>query len=254
MIIKQITSQLLNPTEKLKVQLSVGLSDNRGEANYCSIYNSGGVAYLNVTPYIQLTIKYFEPTRRWSKLDNIFLNQRTIGRFKTGLYEFYSEMVNHEDDIFSYGESGYISSMGNVSKYTRVVYAGNNQAVRLEPIPLYSTENGRPIPGVSMEINCKENRVELSIDEFEAFNDLIQSIQLHQEGMILLHMYMTICLKNGGLKIPVEEGSGAQQPSSKNVQVNIFEAAQNKKVSETKNQEYVSGPPVTKQATTLEEV
>lgn len=254
MIIRQITSQLLSPTEKMKVQLSVGLSDSRGEASYCSIYNSGGFAYLNVTPYIQLTIKYFDPTRQWNKLDNIFLTQKTIATFRSGLKEFYDTMIENEDDIFSYSESGYISSISNTNKYTRIVPGGKHQAIRLEPIELYSTENGRPIPGVSIEINCKENRVELSIDEFEMFNELIQTIQIHQEGMILLHMYMTICLKNGGLTIPVEEGSGAKQPSSNNVQVNIFEAAQKRKNDSKRNNETMSGPSIVKQPTTLEEM
>ena len=253
MIIKQITSLLLSPTEKLKVQISVGLSDARGNASYCSLYNADGRGYQNVTPYIPLTLKYFEPTRRWSKLDNVSITPRTIGAVRTDLDEFYKKMMAHEDDIFSYNQAGYISSIGNTKPYTRVIPLEYNQALRLSPIALYATENGRPIPGVSMELNCKENRVDMSINEFEMFNDLMQTVQIHQEGMLLLHMYMTICLKNGGLTIPLEEGSGARQPSSKDVRINIFEAAE-KKNGTHQEEEFVSGPDTINQPKSLEEL
>lgn len=252
MIIRQVTSQLLNPTERLKVQLSVGISDSRGNTNYCSMYNVGDMTYINVSPYIQLTIKYFEPTRRWSRLDNINLNQRTIFAVRTELADFYNSMMRDEQKIFTYDNYGYISSMGNTRPYVRVIPVDNKQVMRLEPIALYATENGKPIPGVSLEINCKENRAELSISEFESFYDVIQTTNIHQEGMTLLHMYMTMCLKNGGLIIPVEEGSIIRQPSQKDVKVNIFEKAQRRKQMESEEQEYVSGPNTKKDDTDLE--
>ena len=253
-MIRQITSQLLNPTERLKVQLSVGISDSRGNSNYCSMYNSGGMVYINVTPYIQLTIKYFEPTRRWTKLDNINLTQRTIFAVRSELKDFYSTLLKNEQQIYTYDNHGYISSMGNTNQFSRIIPVDNTQAMRLEPTALYINENGKPIPGVSIEINCKENRAELSISEFESFYDVIQTTNIHQEGMILLQMYMTMCLKNGGLVIPVEEGSFVKQPSPKDVKVNIFQKAQERRQKkEPDEQEYVSGPNI-KQITKLEDL
>lgn len=254
MIVRQITSLLPSPMEKLKVQVSVGLSDARGETNYCSMYTTGEFAYLNVKPIIQLTIKYFEPTRRWNRLDHVFIAQRDMAALKADFKEFYDNMLNHEDDIFTYNDSGYISSISNSNVYTRIIRVGKKQAMRLEPIALYATENGKPIPGVSIEINHRDNRVEMSINEFEMLNDIIQTIQLRQEGMILLHMYMTMCLKNGGLTIPIEEGSGGRQLNERDVTVNIFERAQSRAVVNERNEEFVSGPNPTNQPTGLEDL
>lgn len=254
MAIKSITASLPSPTEKLKVQISVGLLDARGEANYCSMYNSGKWQYINVQPLIQLNIKYFMPSKPWSRLDNIGVSPRDLPALKADLNTFYNDMVGNENNIFTYDDYGYISSISNSDRWSYAIKVGKKNAMRLGPIAFYPEETRKPIPGVSLEINHWENRVEMSIDEFELFNDTIQNLQLHQEGMILLHMYMTMCLKNGGLKIPVEEGSGAKQPTEKDVQISIFERAQTKAETSKRNEEIVKGPSIFSQPKNLEDL
>lgn len=254
-MIRQVSSQLLSPTEKLKVQLSVGLVDSSNNPSYCNIYNGENGSYLNITPFTQVSIKYVEKGRPWNRLDNIYITQRNIFAFRIELKLFYDKIMDHADDIYKYGPSGYITSMGDTSKYTKSIILGPSQIMQLEPATIYG-ENGRPLPGIYMEINQKANLVELSMDEFESFYDLFQTIQIHQEGMLLLQTYMMTCLKSDGLKIPIDrDGVTGYKTSNKDVKVNIFEVAQNKKqVASGEHSEFVSGPPINNQISSLEDL
>lgn len=249
-MIRHVESTLLSPTDKLRIQLSVGLVDSSNNPSYCSIHTTGrGNRYLSVSPQAQIVIRYIEKNRPWSKMDNIYISQRNIFAVKDGISSFYTDMINHEEDIYRYGASGYITSMGNVEKYTSVVSLGPTQLIRLSPTTIYGTK-GRPIPGVAMEINLEENLVELSIEEFESIYNMFKNINLYQEGLLLLQTYMIICLKGGELKIPTEHDRGnSYTPTDKDVKVNIFESAQKKKT-----QEGVSGPGIIKQITKLEDL
>ena len=108
-----------------------------------------------------------------------------------------------------------------------------------------------------MEINQKSNLIELSMEEFESFYDLFRTINIHQESMILLQTYMIICLKNGGLKIPIDRNNigGGYQTSEKDVKINIFEQAQ-KRADEKSNEEKesVTGTFPQKEITSLEDL
>lgn len=254
-MIRQISSQLLSPTEKLKVQLSVGLIDSSNRPSYCSMYNMGNASYLNITPFTQIVIKYVEKGRPWSKSDNIYINQRNIYGFKVELKMFYDEMMNHADEIYKYGNTGYIVSMGNIEKFKKSIPLGLGQLMSLEPATIYN-QQGKPIPGIYMEINQRLNMVELSMEEFESFYDLFSTINIYQSGMTLLQTYMMMGLKSGGLKVPFagnNSGSG-QTVSQKDVQMNIFEKAATRHEGVPESQEMVEGPPITKQPTTLDEL
>lgn len=250
-MIRQVSSTLLSPTDKLKIQLSVGLVDSSNNPSYCSMYTSAnGAGYLNITPMPSIVLRYSEKNRPWSKMDNIYITQRNIFAVKEDLKSFYSNLMNQADDIFQYGQSGYIVAMGNVEQYKQVTALSPTQILKLSPTTIYGS-NGRPLPGVAMEINLPENLVELSMDEFESVYNLFQTIQLHQEGLLLLQAYMITCLKGGELKIPVEQDRKTNYtPSEKDVRVNIFESAQKKR----EQTEMVSGPGNIKQPTTLEEL
>ena len=183
-------------------------------------------------------------------MDNIYITQRNIATVKEELQYFYKNMMDNGESIFRYGRDGYIVAMGNIEKYKHTIPLSPTQIIRLSPTTIYGS-NGRPIPGVAMEINLEENLVELSMDEFESVKNLFQQIQLHQEGMLLLQTYMITCLKGGDLKIPLDQvGGGDYKPSNKDVHVNIFESAAKRR----EQVEMVSGPGTIKQPTTLEEL
>lgn len=250
-MIRQVSSTLLSPTDKLKIQLSVGLVDSSNNPSYCSMYTgSNGAGYLNISPMPSIVLRYSERDRPWSKMDNIYVTQRNIFAVKEEFRLFYNNLMDHADDVFQYGQSGYVVAMGNVEQYTRTIPLSPTQIIKLSPTSIYGAK-GRPLPGVAMEINLPENLVEMSMDEFESVYNLLQTIQLHQEGLLLLQAYMITCLKGGELKIPAEQDRrGSYKPSSKDVRVNIFESAQKKR----RQEEMVSGPGLITQPTTLEEL
>lgn len=253
-MIRQISSTLLSPTDKLLIQLSVGLVDSSNDPSYSYIYPGTRGDYLtfNISPSI--CFKYIEKDRPWSKTDNVFVTQRNFFAMKEGLREFYSGVMDHADDIYMYGQSGYIVAMGNVEEHKRIIPLSPSQIIYLTPIAVYGS-SGRPIPGVAMEINLEENLIEMSMDEFESIYDLFQTIQLHQEGMLLLQTYIITCLKGGkgGLKVPSAYNKKEYRKiSDEELAINMRGG---KKSDPTNYQkEMVSGVGTIKQPSTLEEL
>lgn len=240
-MIRQVSSTLLAPTDKLKVQLTVGLLDAQNNPAYCSMYNFKNSQYLNISPFANVVIKYVEKGRPWSKQDNIYVTPRNIFGLKTELEMFYNNLMSKSEKLYTYGSNGYITSINNVDMFRRTISL-NGQLLLLEPIVIYDSL-GKPLPGICMFINNKINMIELSMEEFESFYNLFMTINIHQEGMLLLQTYISMCMKSGGLKIPVDNAGNSYTTSMKDVSVNIFERASDNLNSD---KEIVSGPPVQK--------
>ena len=252
-MIRQISSTLLSPTDRLLIQLSINLVDSSNDPSYSYIYPGTRGDYLtfNISPSI--CFKYIEKDRPWSKTDNIFVTQRNFFAVKEGLREFYNNVMDRADDIYMYGKSGFVAAMGNVEEHRRIIPLSPSQTIYLSPIAVYGS-TGRPIPGVAMEINLEENLIEMSMDEFESIYDLFQTIQLHQEGMLLLQTYIITCLKGGkgGMKIPSAYNKKEYRKiSDEEVAITMREK---KDSSTTYQKEMVSGVGTIKQPTTLEEL
>lgn len=252
-MLRQINSLLLSPTDKLRIQLSVGLLDSSNKPSYCTVYGDGN--YLSISPLAQVKFAYIDKMRPWSRLDNVYITQRNIYGLRRDMKAFYVNLMKNADNIYQYGKDGYIISTADTSKYKRPIYLGNGQVIQLEPSTFYDEMN-KPFPGVYMEINQKSNFVELSMEEFEAIYDLIQNIDIHREGMLLLQNYLILCSKDGGIEIPKMNSIGGDtyKPSRKDIGINVFERAIMNKQEQQEQKEMVIGPPVIKQPTSLEDL
>lgn len=260
-MIRQISSLLLNPTEKLKVQICIGLMDGNGQPSYCNIFQGEGASYLHLSPKPYVAIRYVDKGRPWSHRDNITITQRNIHAMKTQLPHFYQNLLQHEEAIYQYDGNGYIIAMHDTTPYEETIYLGMGQVLRLSPTTLYDEKN-KPFPGIFLYINQLENEVELSMEEYESFQELFVSLQIHQEGMLLLNTYLTLCDRGGNFQIPIgnsfENGKKAmyQMPEKKETRVNVFASFGTSKRTSTSSEEkeLVQGPNKTKQPTTLEEL
>ena len=210
-----------------------------------------GVQYLNISPHAYIMIKYVEKGKPWSASDNVYITPRNIYSFKTDLELFYNFLMDNSDKLYAYGKNGYIVSMGDTKPFERVIPLGNNQLLLLEPTTIYDG-TGKPLPGIYMYINVKSNMIELSIEEFESFYNLFLDINIHQESILLLQIYIIMCLK-GGIKVPIDKENNTNYTTSeKDVKINIFERA-SAQLNEEK--EMVSGPPIQKTSNfTLEDL
>lgn len=260
-MIRQISSLLLNPTEKLKVQICIGLMDGNGQPSYCNIFQGEEASYLHISPKPYVAIRYVDKGRPWSHRDNITITQRNIHAMKTQLPHFYQNLLQHEEAIYQYDGNGYIIAMHDATPYEETIYLGMGQVLRLSPTTLYDEKN-KPFPGIFLYINQLENEVELSMEEYESFQELFVSLQIHQEGMLLLNTYLTLCERGGNFQIPIgnsfENGKKAmyQMPEKKETRVNVFASFGTSKRTSTSSEEkeLVQGPNKTKQPTTLEEL
>ena len=185
-----ISSNVFNPTDKLKIQLSVGLNNNE-YSNLVNIYETAKGTYISINPNIVVAMKYSIPNKEWEKTDTIYINERNIFTLRTGLHSFYTKLMR--EDMFAYDTKGYvaeINSNGDANDIETIPLT-KGQILRLEPAILYDKQ-GNSLPGVMMRINMESNEVDLSIDEFEAMMDMFNHINIRQEGMVLLQTYLLL--------------------------------------------------------------
>lgn len=232
-----VSSTLFNPTDKLKIQLSVGLNNDEYH-NLVNVFETERGAYISINPNIVVAMKYTIPNKEWNKSDTIYINERNIYTLNTGLKSFYSKIMR--PDVFIYNTKGYVAEINSSDSDCEVIPLTKGQVLRLEPAILYDKQ-GNSLPGVMMRINMKSNEVDLSIDEYEAMMNMFSNVKIRQEGMVLLQTYLLL-IKNGGRN---NEKSINPPPNTKQVEPrrSIFDRARNNNSSE---QEFVKTPtPIT---------
>lgn len=200
-----ISSDILNPTEKLRIQLSVGLNNNEYK-NLISVYENAKGVYISINPNIVLKLSYIPPQKKeWDIKQVIYINDRNIYMLNDGLSRFYKKLM--VPDRFIYDDKGYVAEInGDNGHECETIGLTKGQVLQVEPSILYD-KKGYPLPGVMMRINMKSNEVDLSIDEFESMMRLLQSIQIRQEGMLILQTYLLM------RKHPMEIQTQSNKPS-----------------------------------------
>lgn len=185
-----ITYILFNPTEQLKIQLSVGLNNNE-YFNLVNVFETNKGTYISINPNITVPIKYNNPNKEWSRTDVVYITDRNIYALKMGLRSFYKTLMR--EDMFIYNDKGYVVEINTKGGKDdgEVIPLTKGQFLRLEPAILYDKQ-GNSLPGVMMRINIDANAVDLSIDEYEAMMNIFESINIRQEGMVLLQTYLLL--------------------------------------------------------------
>lgn len=203
-----ISSNVFNPTEKLKIQLSVGLNNNE-YSNLINVYETTKGTYISINPNIVIAMKYSVPNKEWEKTDTIYINERNIYALRVGMRSFYRKLMR--DDIFIYNTKGYVAEINSNggTDDTETIPLTKGQFLRFEPAILYDKQ-GNSLPGVMMRINMDSNEVDLSIDEYEAMMNMFENINIRQEGMLLLHTYLMM------RKTPMTMDSSGSPPTKPN--------------------------------------
>lgn len=183
-----VSTTLLNPTEKLKIQLSVGFNDNEYK-NLISVYETKKATYITINPNIVVAIKYVMQNKEWERTDAIYINERNIYALNAGLSNFYKKLLR--EDLFIYNTKGYAVEIMSKGNDIEVIPLTKGQVMQLEPAIVHDKQ-GNTLPGVMVRINKTANEVDLSIDEFEAMINIFRDIRIRQEGMTLLQLYMSM--------------------------------------------------------------
>lgn len=184
-----ISSTLFNPTDKFKIQMSISINNNEYN-NLINTFETDRGVYISINPNIVVVMKYCPPNKIWEKTDNIYITILNIYSLRAGLVSFYKKIMR--EDIFIYNIKGYvaeINSSQNIEDDVEIISLTKGQFIRLEPSIIYDKQ-GNPLPGIMMRINSESNEVDLSMEEYEAMMNMFDSINIRQEGLLLLQTYL----------------------------------------------------------------
>lgn len=183
-----VSTTLLNPTEKLKIQLSVGFNNNEYK-NLVNVFENSKGTYISINPNINITMKYTIPNKEWDRHDVVYINERNIYALNTGLKRFYKKLLR--DNLFIYNTKGYAIQINSKGDDIETIPMTKGQVIQIEPAIIHDKQ-GNPLPGVMLHINRSANQVDLSIDEYEAMMNMFERINIRQEGMMILHLYLSM--------------------------------------------------------------
>lgn len=226
-----ISSILFNPTDKFKIQMSISLNNNEYN-NLINTFETDRGIYISINPNIVVVMKYCPPNKGWEKTDNIYITVGNIYSLRAGLVSFYKKIMR--EDIFIYNIKGYvteINSSQSIEDDVEIISLTKGQFIRLEPSIIYDKQ-GNPLPGIMMRLNTESNEVDLSMEEYEAMMNMFDSINIRQEGLLLLQTYLMIRKK------PIEQKkSTPPQTKTTDTPYSIFDRKKN-----GSNEEFVKTP------------
>lgn len=218
MAIRTISYVLLPPTDKLKIKLSVSLLDGFNKDSFYSLFETQGYDYLTLNILSNVVFQY--KSEVWDRNQQLHINDSNIFMFNRKLNEFYTRLTRQ--GLFSYFKNGNITCHPVKEDIVTIALKGG-EYLELEPGVIFDT-NKEPLPGVYMSINVSENRVDLSIDEFEAILYKFAKIDI---GTLGLQVLQTKLLLEDKLKELKHSPSGYDRVAPK---PNIFQALEEEKI------------------------
>ena len=233
-----ISSILFSPTDKFKIQMSITLNNNEYN-NLINTFETDRGVYISINPNIVVIMKYCPMNnRKWERTDNIYITITNIYPLRAGLLSFYKKIMR--EDIFIYNTKGYVEEINlsrNIENDIEVIPLTKGQFLRLEPAIIYDKQ-GNSLPGVMMRINSESNEVDLSMEEYEAMMNMFESINIRQEGFLLLQTYLMIRKK------PIDQNDIKAPQTGKYPESNrsIFDRSN----KSTAQQEFVKSPIIKK--------
>lgn len=184
--IKKLNKILLKPTEKLEIKLSVGILNNKGEKTYYSLFDTGRDTYLTSDPSsnIVMTLK----DSAWDSQKSLYINKNNIAQLIEGLNDMYIKLKRK--DLYIIHPNGEME-LGGITSDDEVFLTNLkfNQCLKIEPAIIYDADK-KPLQGVYMYINRKDNIVDLSIDEFQSIVILFNKVDIGLETQGLINMHI----------------------------------------------------------------
>ena len=194
-MIKTVSHIILRPTKNLAIKLTVGLTDYKdGIDNYYSLYESIQGDYLTFGFTPRLILQYKPEDKSWDQSHSICIDSGNILTWTTGLNRFYKSV--QDPNLFTYFSSGTIQC-NHPDRYHKVIQLRHSGYIEL--IPTVVTDGNSVYPGVAMSLNMKENKIEMTFDEFESILYKFQHFDLEGEALklIILKELMENKVKNG---------------------------------------------------------
>ena len=195
-MIKSVSHIILQPTKNLNIKLIVNITDYKdGVDCYYSLYESIQGDYLTFNFNPRVILQYKSDDKIWDQSKSVFIDSGNILTWTTGINRFYKDIQN--PDLFTYFDSGNIQC-NHPSRYHRIIQLRHSGIVEL--IPTVIADGSSIYPGIAMSLNMKENKVEMTFDEFESIVYKFQHFDMQGEALklIILKELMENKVRKGG--------------------------------------------------------
>lgn len=186
-MIKAVSLILLKPTEKLTIKLSVNLLDGFSKESFYYIYEQERYDYLTVNIAANVLLQFKPPTGvPWDRSHTVHVNDNNIFQVNRFFQDFYKVMTR--PNLFSYGKA---ISCNATKEDIRAIALRGGEFMELEPSVIFDT-NGTELPGLILRLNMRDNKIELSIDEYEAIMYKLSRLDIMSDAIKLLSLRISM--------------------------------------------------------------
>ena len=190
MKIKSVSQTIFKQTDsKLVIKLSSVVLDGMDEISYYNLYETDRYDYLSVNVNSYITIQYKAESLAYDRNQTVRITDNDLYQFNKKLMDFYKKLTR--SDMFTYYKSGTITCNSRRDDVITISLKSGG-FLELEPGVIVDKNTNSALPGVYLYINMKDQKAEISIDEFEYLLYKFSRIDINSEGLKLIMMKLLL--------------------------------------------------------------
>lgn len=248
---KSVSQNLIPPTDKMSVKLKVDLTNSKtNQDSFYNIFQSQTGNYLTFNINAAIVIQYKTIASSYDVSNSIRITDESMFKVVKSMNEFYKKLLRK--DLFTYYKSGSITCEARRDD-KKTISLKTGGFVELEPGVIVDENTNEALPGVFMYINVKENKIDLSIDEFEALLYRLTKVDIVKDGfnLVLGKLLLEDRLeKNRGHINKNVDNNVSKTPLYSTTNMNIFA----KKEPTTSSEVVMGGKPVSNTPKSLDDI
>ncbi len=209
---EKISRLVFRASKNLILRIHVKLFNEWGgkKNNFHSVFTTeDGQSYLSLDLQSFLTLE-IRDEREWSPHKTIVINQRNINEIIKGMKKSLDAIYN--DNIFAFNTNDEIIAYSDkVKQHTvKLFNIGNNSRLVIQPAVIFDEDEQITYEGVVIYFNSTKNRVELTIQAFEALYHTLDKIDIFVYSQTLINFYINFINK-----VEVTETEVAKKPKKR---------------------------------------
>lgn len=190
MKIKSVSQMIFKQTDsKLLIKLTSTVLDGADDINYYNLYETDRYDYLSININAYITVQYKVESMAYDRNQTVRIIDSDLYQLNKKLLDFYKRLTR--SDMFTYYKSGIITC-NNRRDDTITISLKSGGFLELEPGVIIDKNTNSALPGVYLYVNMKDQKAEISIDEFEFLMYKFSRLDINAEGMKLIMMKLLL--------------------------------------------------------------
>lgn len=190
MKIKSVSQTLFKQTDsKLTIKITTNVLDGMDETTYYNLYETDRYDYLSININSYINIQYKAESLAYDRNQTVRITDNDLYQLNKKLMEFYKKLTR--SDMFTYYKSGIITCNSRRDDIMTISLKSGG-FLELEPGVILDKNTNTALPGVYLYINMKDQKAEISIDEFEFLLYKFSRIDINSEGIKLITLKLLL--------------------------------------------------------------